>query len=56
VDKAAVFGSWLGDNPSDECFLLSLESLGDGWNRPEEDLAWAYLQFERLDINRATTS
>ncbi len=32
------------DDPANECFLLSLEALSRDWNRPEEDLAWAYLQ------------
>ncbi len=35
---------WLMDDDPDACFLLSEESLGVDWNRPEEDLAWAYLQ------------
>jgi hypothetical protein len=30
----------------DEAALLSEESLAEGWNRPEEDAAWAYLQSE----------
>jgi hypothetical protein len=30
----------------DETALLSEESLAEGWNRPEEDAAWAHLQSE----------
>jgi hypothetical protein len=29
-----------------ETALLSEASLGQDWNRPEEDAAWAYLQSE----------
>jgi len=29
-----------------ECPLLSEAALAEDWNRPEEDVAWAYLQLE----------
>jgi hypothetical protein len=36
----------LADEPSiaHETALLSEPALAEDWNRPEEDLAWAYLQ------------
>lgn len=37
------------DDPADECFLLSWEALAADWLRPEEDLAWAYLQDMKPD-------
>lgn len=30
-----------------ETVMLSEQSLGEDWNRPEEDAAWAHLQRER---------
>ena len=30
-----------------ETALLSEPALGEDWNRPEEDAAWAHLQLER---------
>jgi hypothetical protein len=41
------------DECLDECFVLSWESLANGWNRPEEDAAWAYLQPENGDGENA---
>lgn len=40
----------LEDTPSisvDETVLLSEPALAKDWNRPEEDLAWSYLQSGR---------
>ncbi|MEI7862921.1 MAG: hypothetical protein WCJ21_09840 [Planctomycetota bacterium] len=33
--------------PTLEPSLLSEQALAEGWNRPEEDAAWAYLQKDR---------
>jgi hypothetical protein len=35
---------WLMDDDPDAGFLLSEASLAEAWNRPEEDIVWAYLQ------------
>jgi hypothetical protein len=45
MDDSSWLEDWLTDDigPLD-CALASEAALADCWNRPEEDLAWAYLQ------------
>jgi hypothetical protein len=33
--------------PTNETAFLSERTLGKDWNRPEEDVAWSYLQQEQ---------
>jgi hypothetical protein len=39
--------------PNSDTALLSEDALARGWNRPEKDAAWAYLQSEHDSKDQA---
>ncbi len=46
--RRAVVTIRTDDRDFSETALLSEAALAEGWNRPEEDVAWSYLQREQL--------
>jgi hypothetical protein len=44
MEEESWLEDWLHDDDLGDCYLASLESLAEAWDRPEEDAAWAYGQ------------
>jgi len=51
MEEESWLEDWLHDDDLGDCYLASLESLAEAWDRPEEDVAWAYLHLRHAAVS-----